>query len=333
MFGFEERKRGRDGRVIYFLHMRLRSLFLLAFGMVAPFVASASMGGPTISAVSFPSTVMAGSGVMLSAGVNAGSGISSCKLYVDADEVGAMAVSNGVASYSYTFPRGGVFTVFVFCREANGGMASGPNTSILVQGALVNTPSFGGIPAPTTAPAPTTTTPLVMPVLAPAMVMAPRVEGAPAFGSLMKLPCAENALSDDACKAVYYYGQDAKRHAFANSKVFFTWFQGFDSVVEVSPSVLGQIPLGKNIAYRPASRMVKFVTLDKVYVVTRGGMLRWVTSEAVATGLYGTDWNTKIDDIADTFFVNYTFGADILTAAELNLANVASEAPTIDTNW
>jgi hypothetical protein len=129
---------------------------------------------------------------------------------------------------------------------------------------------------------------------------------------------------------VYFYGRDGKRHAFSNGKVFFTWYQNFESVVEVTPAVMGQIPLGKNVTYKPASRMVKFVTLDKVYLVTRGGVLRWVTTEAVASGLYGTDWNTKIDDIPDAFFVNYAFGADVNAVADVSLAGEAQAAPSVD---
>ena len=57
--------------------------------------------------------------------------------------------------------------------------------------------------------------------------------------------------------------------------------------------------------------MVKFTTLNKVYAVGRYGNLRWITSEGVATALYGAQWNTQIDDISDAFFSDYTFGPDI----------------------
>ena len=33
-----------------------------------------------------------------------------------------------------------------------------------------------------------------------------------------------------------------------------------------------------------------------------GGVLRWVTSEDVIA-IYGADWNTEIDDVADGFFI------------------------------
>ena len=79
----------------------------------------------------------------------------------------------------------------------------------------------------------------------------------------------------------YYIGIDGKRHAYPNSKVFFTWYGNFDAVETITPAQLAAYPLGKNVRYRPGVRMVKFTTLNKVYVVARDGSLHWITSEAV----------------------------------------------------
>ena len=43
--------------------------------------------------------------------------------------------------------------------------------------------------------------------------------------------------------------------------------------------------------------MVKVPSDPKVYAVAQGGVLRWISSEAVAVRLYGADWNKEIDDI------------------------------------
>jgi hypothetical protein len=64
--------------------------------------------------------------------------------------------------------------------------------------------------------------------------------------------------------------------------------------------------------------MVKFTTLAKVYVVQKGGVLRWVKTEAAAVELYGASWNTKIDDISDAFYANYTFGSDVSGLSDFN---------------
>lgn len=155
---------------------------------------------------------------------------------------------------------------------------------------------------------------------------------APAPGSLIKIPCPNTANADHPCKAVYFYGHDNRRHAFPNEKVFFTWYANFTGVQTVSGSFLASIPLGSNVTYRPGVKMVKFQTLDRVYAVALGGILRWVKTEAIATSLYGADWNRKIDDIPDTFFSDYRFGSDIESSGAYDKAAELEAAATIDKN-
>ena len=96
-----------------------------------------------------------------------------------------------------------------------------------------------------------------------------------------------------------------------NERVYFTWYLDFSQVKVISDADLAQIPLGGNITYRPGAKLVKVQTNPKVYAVARGGVLRWLETEAVAARLYGPDWNKQIDYIPDAFFVNYTIGAPI----------------------
>lgn len=156
------------------------------------------------------------------------------------------------------------------------------------------------------------------------------VSAAPGPGSLIKTACANGAAPDDPCKAVYYYGGDGKRHAFPNERVYFSWYAGFDAVETVAASFMASLPLGANVTYRPGVKMVKFLTLDKAYVVGLGGELRWVTSEEVARALYGQSWNLLIDDIADTFYTDYRFGADVAAASAFDKTAELATAPTID---
>ncbi|MBP9864384.1 hypothetical protein KBC54_02970, partial [Patescibacteria group bacterium] len=124
----------------------------------------------------------------------------------------------------------------------------------------------------------------------------------------------------------YYIGADGKRHAFTNSKVFFTWYCGFDDVITITPEAMATLPLGKNITYHPGVRMVKFISNPQVYAVTGSGMLRPITTEAVATALYGATWNKAIDDIADAFYTDYTINPTAITSA--SDYNVASTIQT-----
>jgi len=128
-------------------------------------------------------------------------------------------------------------------------------------------------------------------------------------GTLVKAPGSSS---------VYYIDQDLTRHAFPNLHVFKSWYSDFKNVVSVSNDVISQYPLGGNVPYKPSVRLVKIQTDPKVYAVDDGGVLRWIKSEAVARQLYGDNWNQMVDDLADTFFADYTVGMDVDSAAAFN---------------
>ncbi|HCC84048.1 TPA: hypothetical protein DEP96_04350 [Candidatus Uhrbacteria bacterium] len=107
---------------------------------------------------------------------------------------------------------------------------------------------------------------------------------------------------------VYALSADGYRHAFPSESVYFTWYSSFEGITKISAADMAKIKLGSNVTYRPGVKMVKFITGNKVYAVDRGGVLRWVTTEAAARVLYGNDWNTKVDDISDALFASYSFG-------------------------
>ncbi|USN52934.1 MAG: M23 family metallopeptidase [Candidatus Nomurabacteria bacterium] len=117
---------------------------------------------------------------------------------------------------------------------------------------------------------------------------------------------SNNCLSGSLIKtasnsAVYYCGADGKRYAFPNDKVYFSWYKDFSSVVTISADKLAAVPIGGLVTYKPGSRMVKITSMANVYHVEKNGVLRWVTSEAMATSMYGADWAKKIDDLNDAF--------------------------------
>lgn len=125
-------------------------------------------------------------------------------------------------------------------------------------------------------------------------------------------PCiAETRIKGTSSSAVYYCGKDGKRYAFPNQRVHDSWYTDFGGVVALTDAQLAAVPLGGNVTYRPGVRLVKITTDPKTYAVDAHGVLRWVTSEAVAEALYGTAWNTLVDDIPDAFFTNYTIGEPI----------------------
>lgn len=143
---------------------------------------------------------------------------------------------------------------------------------------------------------------------APSISIDKRLEP-PVFGPV---PCDTNTLvKSPASDAVYYCGADRKRYVFPNDKVYFTWYEDFSEVIEITPEELADIPLGGNATYRPGVKLIKITTDPKVYAVDRGGVLRWMKSPAVAQELYGEDWADQVDDVSDAFFINYTIGEPI----------------------
>jgi plastocyanin len=110
--------------------------------------------------------------------------------------------------------------------------------------------------------------------------------------------------------AVYYMGADGFRYVFPNDKTYFTWYSDFDDVKFLTDAELAKIQMGGNVTYKPESRMIKINSDPKVYTVWNGGTLYWVETEAMATSLYGANWNTMIDDVPDGFFSNYTLTDD-----------------------
>ena len=148
-------------------------------------------------------------------------------------------------------------------------------------------------------------------------------------GDLIKIPDDGNTktLSDT---AVYYYASNGKRYVFSNEKVYFSWYPDFSKVKIIPNNQMSLIPIGGNITYRPGSRLVKFQTDPKTYLVTRGGVLRWAKTEAVARGWFGTHWNQHVDDITEAFYVNYTFGQPVESPMDLDIDVVRENTISID---
>ncbi len=132
--------------------------------------------------------------------------------------------------------------------------------------------------------------------------------------------------------AVYYYAADGNRYVFPNAGTYASWFVDFSGVTLISDAELAAMPLGGNVTYRPGIRMVKIQSDPKVYAVTRGGVLHWVGSEALAEDLYGQYWNAAIDDVSDAFFADYEMGAPIGSVQDYAPLLVAETADTINSD-
>ncbi|MEK7516308.1 MAG: hypothetical protein AAB562_01800 [Patescibacteria group bacterium] len=132
--------------------------------------------------------------------------------------------------------------------------------------------------------------------------------------------------------AVYYHGSNGKRYVFPNEKSYKTWYSDFSTVKTITDAELAAVAIGGNVTYRPGVKMVKITTDPKVYAVALGGVLRWVKTEALASGLYGSDWNQMVEDVPDAFFTNYTVGTDVAVAGDYDKAAALASAPDIGTD-
>lgn len=123
--------------------------------------------------------------------------------------------------------------------------------------------------------------------------------------------CVSGTLIKGSLPSVYYCGADGERHVFTTSRVYFSWYADFSSVLLMSDAQLALIPLGADVTYRPGKLMVKAQTDPKIYVVARGGLLRWIPTAAKAKELYGANWERLIDYVPDAFFFDYTIGSSL----------------------
>jgi len=143
--------------------------------------------------------------------------------------------------------------------------------------------------------------------------------------------CTSGALIKGSLSAVYYCGSDGKRYVFPNEKTYFTWYTDFSAVMTISDADLANIMIGGNVTYRPGVKLVKIQSDPKVYAVSHGGVLHWVTTEALAVCLYGADWNTNdTHDIPDVFFTNYSISSPILGCSDYNATAEMSSSQSIN---
>ncbi len=114
--------------------------------------------------------------------------------------------------------------------------------------------------------------------------------------------------------SVYYLDADSKRHAFPSESVYFSWYENFSGVKTISETELSNYPLSTNVTMRPGTKLIKITTDPSVYAVEPGGVLRKIPSETEASTIYGSTWSTKVVDVSDAFFTNYTMGTPIASS-------------------
>ncbi|MBI4592200.1 hypothetical protein HY733_02015 [Candidatus Uhrbacteria bacterium] len=111
--------------------------------------------------------------------------------------------------------------------------------------------------------------------------------------------------------AVYYLAEDERRYVFPNEKIFYSWYEDFSDLVEVSCDELGDYELGERIPYQAGTRLVKVPSVTTVYAVEPEGVLRPINNEEQAETIYGDDWASRVDDLSEAFFPSYTVAEEL----------------------
>ncbi|HJN84755.1 MAG TPA: hypothetical protein QF873_00365 [Patescibacteria group bacterium] len=118
--------------------------------------------------------------------------------------------------------------------------------------------------------------------------------------------------------AVYAIDDHGKRRPFSGESTYFSWFEDFDEVVELSPSAMAAYSLGATMPMHHGTWLVKIQSVNDVYAVERGGVLRRIPDEATAELFYGADWADRVRDISPTDWPRYTLGDDLSSSAHPN---------------
>ncbi len=143
-------------------------------------------------------------------------------------------------------------------------------------------------------------------------------------------PTKGHLIKGTSYTTVYFLGADGKRYVFPTDKTYLSWFDTFEHVKQIADDELIKTPLGGNVTYKPGSRLVKIETDPKVYLVTKGGTLRWLETEELAEQYYGADWRKQVDDVPDAFFTNYSQGPSIPNRQAFSLDDERKNTTTID---
>ncbi len=139
-----------------------------------------------------------------------------------------------------------------------------------------------------------------------------------AYGNYIKSPSFDT---------VYYvdHGTDGStliRRPFNDHQTFITYQANFNNVITVTDATLPTLSLGAPMMPKPGVVLVKIQTVNKVYAIGTSGELRWVTTEALASSIYGSNWSNYVIDLPDTLYSRFTHGSDITTDENIDVSGM-----------
>ena len=299
-------------------------LLILALSLLLSPVAAGAIvdtTGPTISEVAPLSAVYTVPQLYYATASDA-SGISSCTLLVSSVYETPMTYNSFLGrwqvNYTFTTYRS-ANSIRMVCEDIYGNETKGPSRIISVAAAPTTDPE--GSPDE---------------VDATDWTSAELVAASPV---LIKTACPGGEDFTHPCRTVYFLGDFqvggpyAERHAFPNEKAYFTWYTDWSNIHIITEAMMASYSLGANVTYHPGVRMVKFPSFNTVYAVARYGEMRAIGSEAIATELYGSNWNQMVDDVSEAFYTNYMFGHAIAAAVDFDVDAETNSVLSINDNY
>lgn len=123
-------------------------------------------------------------------------------------------------------------------------------------------------------------------------------------------------MKGESWSTVYYIDADGTRRPFLDSQTFYTYVDNFDGVVDVSDDYLSNFTIGAPMLPKAGTVLVKIQSVEKVYALGEEGELHWITSESLATSLYGSTWADYVIDVPVTAWSHFTIGDDIASTSD-----------------
>ncbi len=271
------------------------------------------------------STVWAGGTANAITWTKSGSGIDTFKLQYSLDGGGswnliADNISNATTSWSWTAPNVATSIAQVMITAQDSGKA------------ILDTDSSGNFTITTTTTPPPNEIPPGVTIDGEGRRIAP---GSGTFGSSPWNGQSEEISSVSAgwyvrsynYNTVYRVEADGTRRPFWDATTFMTWADSWNDVIWVTDATLATMPLGDVMLPQPRAIMVKITSDPNVYWVEESVfgepyLLLHVTSETLASELFGSNWADKIIDVEPTMFGHYEAGVDITTAELLDTSGL-----------
>ncbi|MCK9361225.1 hypothetical protein M0Q28_03260 [Patescibacteria group bacterium] len=131
---------------------------------------------------------------------------------------------------------------------------------------------------------------------------------------------------------VYWLSEDERRYVFPDGATLQSWLGGTPGMLkDATDGELEPFPVGGPMTMRPGTRLVKFVSDETVYAVTRGAALRAVAPE-YATAYYGAGWMQNVDVLSIALYPNYKVGMPIEKVSDFDRMTEVGFAATPETD-